>query len=205
MGLRLPPKVRDERRMFTLAGGSGFTEGVEMEDKGGVYRWHACRFCIDGRWLLVRREWTCPHRRRTLKLTGPSASPTLVVIERRRHSQSGRIAVQGDSTHSVIRPTAHTHRLSGINTPIMVRRLPTHPPPAEPTTMASQDKQAPEDSSMKNGIFNEDNTTAPKEQRVMPLFSLKGKTAIVSGSGAGIGLAVVKAFAEAGANVVSIP
>lgn len=36
---------------------------------------------------------------------------------------------------------------------------------------------------------------------VLPLFSLKGKTAIVSGAGAGIGLAVADAFAESGANV----
>ena len=35
----------------------------------------------------------------------------------------------------------------------------------------------------------------------MPLFSLKGKTAIVSGAGAGIGLAVAHGFAEAGADV----
>ncbi|PUU72915.1 hypothetical protein B9Z19DRAFT_1136385 [Tuber borchii] len=37
---------------------------------------------------------------------------------------------------------------------------------------------------------------------VLPIFSLKGRTAIVSGAGAGIGLAVADAFAEAGANVV---
>lgn len=36
---------------------------------------------------------------------------------------------------------------------------------------------------------------------MLPLFSLKGKTAIVSGAGAGIGLAVAQALAEAGANV----
>lgn len=36
---------------------------------------------------------------------------------------------------------------------------------------------------------------------VLPLFSLKGKTAIVSGAAAGIGLAVADAFAESGANV----
>ena len=54
---------------------------------------------------------------------------------------------------------------------------------------------------MTNGVFAKNNTTAPKEQRVLPLFSLKGKTAIVSGAGAGIGLAVAQAYAEAGANV----
>jgi hypothetical protein len=36
---------------------------------------------------------------------------------------------------------------------------------------------------------------------VLPLFSLTGKTAIVTGAGAGIGFAVASAFAEAGANV----
>lgn len=36
------------------------------------------------------------------------------------------------------------------------------------------------------------------------LFSLKGKTAIVTGGGSGIGLAVSQAYAEAGANVVMI-
>ncbi|OTB07705.1 hypothetical protein M426DRAFT_317610 [Hypoxylon sp. CI-4A] len=35
----------------------------------------------------------------------------------------------------------------------------------------------------------------------MPLFSLQGRTAIVSGAGAGIGLEIAHAFAEAGANV----
>lgn len=37
--------------------------------------------------------------------------------------------------------------------------------------------------------------------RVMPLFSIKGRTAIVSGAGGGIGLAVAQALAEAGASV----
>ena len=37
---------------------------------------------------------------------------------------------------------------------------------------------------------------------VLPLFSLRKKTAIVSGAGAGIGLAVADALAEAGADVV---
>lgn len=57
------------------------------------------------------------------------------------------------------------------------------------------------DSAMKGGNFAHNNTEAPKSDRVLPLFSLKGKTAIVSGAGAGIGLAVARAFAEAGANV----
>jgi hypothetical protein len=52
-----------------------------------------------------------------------------------------------------------------------------------------------------NGIFVENNTTPPTETKVFPLFSLKGKTAIVTGAGAGIGYAAAEAFAEAGANV----
>jgi sorbose reductase len=54
---------------------------------------------------------------------------------------------------------------------------------------------------MNGGSFRHNATEAPKSDRVMPLFSLKGKTAIVSGAGAGIGLAVARGFAEAGANV----
>jgi sorbose reductase len=54
---------------------------------------------------------------------------------------------------------------------------------------------------MKDGKFAHDSTVAPQSDRVLPLFSLKGKTAIVSGAGAGIGLAVAHGFAEAGANV----
>lgn len=54
---------------------------------------------------------------------------------------------------------------------------------------------------MTDGKFGHNAMEAPKSDRVMPLFSLKGKTAIVSGAGAGIGLAVAQAFAEAGANV----
>lgn len=52
-----------------------------------------------------------------------------------------------------------------------------------------------------NGVFRRNNTVAPANNGVMSLFSLKGRTAIVSGAGAGIGAAVAKAFAEAGANV----
>lgn len=51
------------------------------------------------------------------------------------------------------------------------------------------------------GTFVHGNTTAPEHPGMFSMFSLKGKTAIVSGSGAGIGLAVAHALAEAGANV----
>ncbi|KAH0545313.1 L-xylulose reductase [Glutinoglossum americanum] len=54
---------------------------------------------------------------------------------------------------------------------------------------------------MDGGNFVHNNTIPPKESRVLPLFSLKGRTAIVSGAGAGIGFAVAQALAEAGANV----
>ncbi|GAB0135484.1 L-xylulose reductase [Epichloe bromicola] len=54
---------------------------------------------------------------------------------------------------------------------------------------------------MLNGAFCQDNMDVPKGDRVLPMFSLKGRTAIVSGAGAGIGLAVAQAYAEAGANV----
>ncbi|KAL2135415.1 hypothetical protein VTI74DRAFT_8648 [Chaetomium olivicolor] len=54
---------------------------------------------------------------------------------------------------------------------------------------------------MHDGKFAHDATAAPESGRVLPLFSLKGKTAIVSGASSGIGLAVAQALAEAGANV----
>ena len=84
------------------------------------------------------------------------------------------------------------------NIAIMVRKPPTASFVERVTPLT---KESTEDSSMKKGLFREDNTKPPSEERVLPLFSLKNKTAIVSGAGAGIGLAVAQAFAEAGANV----
>lgn len=52
-----------------------------------------------------------------------------------------------------------------------------------------------------SGHFVHNSTTAPEHPSLLGLFSLKGKTAIITGSGAGIGLAVAQGLAEAGANV----
>ncbi|KAK4944388.1 Sorbose reductase sou1 [Elasticomyces elasticus] len=57
------------------------------------------------------------------------------------------------------------------------------------------------DDAMNGGNFKHYNTEPPSSKLVLPLFSLKGKTAIISGAGAGIGLAVARGYAEAGANV----
>ncbi|MCJ1314440.1 hypothetical protein MMC25_008122 [Agyrium rufum] len=57
------------------------------------------------------------------------------------------------------------------------------------------------DEAMHDGLFTHNNTVAPKEESILPLFSNKGKTAIVTGAGAGIGYAVAQGLAESGANV----
>ncbi|KAI0119326.1 short chain dehydrogenase [Daldinia grandis] len=53
---------------------------------------------------------------------------------------------------------------------------------------------------MNTGTFKHDITEPPRSNLVLPLFSLKGKTAIVSGAGAGIGLSIAHAF---GMNAIS--
>ena len=67
--------------------------------------------------------------------------------------------------------------------------------------LKTSSKQSPEDSSMKDGLFKEGNTQAPSSKSIHTLFSLKNRTAIISGGDRGIGLNVAEALAEAGANV----
>ena len=57
------------------------------------------------------------------------------------------------------------------------------------------------DAPMQGGRFRHNNTEAPSQTRVLPLFTNEGKTAIVTGAGAGIGLAVAQGLAESRANV----
>jgi sorbose reductase len=54
-----------------------------------------------------------------------------------------------------------------------------------------------------NAVFVHDNAPPPPQAQgsLLALFSLKGKTAIVTGGGAGIGLSVAQGLAEAGANI----
>jgi sorbose reductase len=54
----------------------------------------------------------------------------------------------------------------------------------------------------KTGTWVHDNGfLAPTTESIFELFSLRGKTAIVTGAAAGIGYAAAQALAEAGANV----
>ena len=54
---------------------------------------------------------------------------------------------------------------------------------------------------VKGRAFTLNNTVPPKDEKVLSLFSCRGKTAIVTGAADGIGLTVAHALAEAGANV----
>lgn len=65
----------------------------------------------------------------------------------------------------------------------------------------NEDRPAQPEGPLDGGKFRHDNTTAPREKHVLPLFTNEGKTSIVTGSGAGIGLAVAQGLAESRSNV----
>ena len=69
------------------------------------------------------------------------------------------------------------------------------------TTTRTNNNMSENDALTKDAVFNHNNTVPPPKGKIMPRFSLKGKTAIVAGAGAGIGLQVARGYAEAGANV----
>ncbi|KAJ0418918.1 hypothetical protein BJY00DRAFT_302550 [Aspergillus carlsbadensis] len=52
-----------------------------------------------------------------------------------------------------------------------------------------------------NGQFRRDNNSYAAKRGVMEMFSLRGKTAVVTGAASGIGLSVAEGLAEAGASV----
>ena len=64
-----------------------------------------------------------------------------------------------------------------------------------------KDEPTEPDGPLQGGRFRHDNTAAPSEKKVLPLFTNEGKTAIVTGAGAGIGLAVAQGLAESRSNV----
>ncbi|KAL4861160.1 hypothetical protein BDV12DRAFT_208311 [Aspergillus spectabilis] len=57
------------------------------------------------------------------------------------------------------------------------------------------------DAPIMKGSFSHDNNTFAGKSSVMELFSLKGKTAVVTGAASGIRLSIAHALAEAGANI----
>jgi hypothetical protein len=77
----------------------------------------------------------------------------------------------------------------------------TNTPPEKMLIQNIANDPSQPDGPLQGGRFRHNNTTAPSEKKVVPLFTNKNKTAIVTGAGAGIGLAVAQGLAESGANV----
>lgn len=99
--------------------------------------------------------------------------------------------------------TPHRPQLSPLLNPHSLRALsviPTNPSRPSPDTKSTTLRTS---NSLHFAQQRRTMSYTPRDgDPVLPLFSLKGKSAIVTGAGAGIGYAVADCFAEAGADVI---
>lgn len=165
---------------------------------------HRCwrRGCRGRRWS---RDWSWPPRAPPASGRWPANERICPAIVPELPSSSIDPSLKSCPSHASGSFSSSSQFPSPSNCPIQIPQPPFNPPPC--LTAPSRTESSPSYASLRPSETSganpppQGNTVAPKQDQVLPLFSLKGKTAIVSGAGAGIGLAVAHGFAEAGANV----